>query len=262
MCRLFAALRLDIDVESRCEPVTDLSAQRRAIRPLLAPSDPADALTAYYALYHDARRTQLVLHCTPGGDADGFVAVCQTGHDLFRPLVVIRAPSDEAVGELVRWALSPGRPYFLIAPLGLVKVLERFLDMAQPTINRIYRVDAERFHPAQAIEINVLLEERRGPGGQPRWEIRSGSKVAAAAGANWRSPFCAEIYVYTEPEFQRRGWARTVLQAATASLLREGLLPLYMVEETNLSSILLAEAVGYSDTGRRHLIGEVYLRPV
>jgi hypothetical protein len=148
----------------------------------LAPSDPADALTAYYALYHDPGRTQLVLHHTPGGDADGFVAVCQTG--LFRPLVVIRAPGDEAVGELLRRALSPGRPYFLIAPLGLAKALGRFLDMAQPTINRIYRVDAGRFQPAQATEINVLLEERRGPGGQPRWEIRSGGKVAAAAGAN------------------------------------------------------------------------------
>jgi len=247
----------------------------------LVPADPEDALTAYYALYHDPRRTQLTLHRRPSSPehilspstlpginpvkgqsrrADGFVAVCQTGHDLFRPLVVIRAPDDDAVGDLLRRALSPGRPYYLIAPLDLTEALERFLDMPEPRVNRIYRVDAARFRLAHTAEINVLVQERRGPDGQPRWEIHSGDKVAAAAGANWRSPFCAEVYVYTEPEFQRRGWGRAVVQAATAGLLREGLLPLYMVEEANLPSIRLVEAAGYADTGRREIAGEVYLR--
>ena len=96
--------------------------------------------------------------------------------------------------------------------------------------------------------------------GMPRWQIQSGGKVAAAAGTNWRSPFCAEIHVYTAPEFQRRGWGRAVAKAATAALLREGLLPLYMVEESNLPSILLAGAVGYADTGRREVAGEISLR--
>jgi len=248
--------------------VTDLDIQRTAIRPLLAPSAPEDALTAYYALFHDRRRTQLTLHRPPGGDArpeqsgraDGFVAVCQTGRDLFRPLVVIRAPNDDAVGDLLRRALVPGRPYYLIAPLDLVEAVEQFLDMPEPAVNRIYRVDAVRFHMAHSAEINVLVRETRGPDGQPRWQIQSGGKVAAAAGTNWRSPFCAEVYVYTAPEFQRRGWGQAVVKAATAALLREGLLPLYMVEESNLPSILLAEAVGYADTGRREVAGEICLR--
>jgi len=240
--------------------VSDLSAQRKAIRPLLAPSDPEDALTAYYALYHDPRRTQITLRHTPSGGVDGFVAVCQTGHDLFRPLVVIRAADEDAAGELLCQALGPGRPYYLVAPLDLTRMLERFLDMPKPVVDRIYRVDPTRFQAARTAQINVLVEERLGPDGQPRWEIRSGDKVAAVAGANWRSPFCAELYVYTGSEFRRRGWGRAALQAATASLLREGLLPLYMVEETNLSSILLAEASGYADTGRREVAGEAYLR--
>jgi GNAT superfamily N-acetyltransferase len=277
--------------------VTELDAQRTAIRPLLAPSDPQDALTAYYALYHDPRRVQLVLHHTSSGEArpepwvlehctglsstvpqdqgdqglrinaargqsrgvDGFLAVCQTGHDLFRPLVVIRAPDDAAAGDLFRQTLAPGRPYYVIAPLELAQALERFLSMPKPAVNRIYRVDPARFQLAQTTKINVLLQEKRDPGGQPRWEIRSGDKVAAAAGANWRSPFCAEVYVYTRPEFQRRGWGRAVLQAATAGLLREGLLPLYTVEEANLPSIRLAEAAGYTDTGRREVAGEIHL---
>lgn len=249
--------------------MSDLDVERTTIRRLLAPSDPGDALTAYYALFHDPRRTQLTLHHTSGGDTgpdrnrrvDGFVAVCQTGHDLFRPLVVIRAPHEEAVGDLLRRGLSPGRPYYLIAPLDLSTALWPFVDMPEPTVNRVYRVDPARFSLTRAIEINVLVQERHNPNGQPRWEIQSGGKVTAAAGTNWRSPFCAEVYVYTEPEFQQRGWGRAVLRAATAGLLRDGLLPLYMVEETNRAAILLAEAAGYNDTGHRELAGQVTLRP-
>jgi predicted GNAT family acetyltransferase len=138
--------------------------------------------------------------------------------------------------------------------------LERFLDMPEPAVNRIYRVDPVRFHLVHATEINVLVQETRGPEGQPRWQVQSGGKVAAAAGTNWRSPFCAEVYVYTAPEFRQRGWGRAVVRAATTGLLREGLLPLYMVAEANLPSILLANAVGYTDTGRRETVGEAYLR--
>jgi GNAT superfamily N-acetyltransferase len=241
--------------------VTDPDAQRTAIRPLLAPSDPEDALAAYYALEHDPRRTQLTLHRARGGDVDGFVAVCQTGQDLFRPLVVIRAPNADVAGDLFRRALIPERSYYLIAPLDLAETFDRFLDMSEPTINRIYRVDPARFRLVYATGINVLVQETRGPDGQTRWEIRSGGKVAAAAGTNWRSFCCAEIYAYTEPEFRRRGWGGAVVRAASASLLREGLLPLYMVDEANLSSILLAEAAGYIDTGQREIAGEICLRP-
>lgn len=254
----------------------DLDAQRTAIRPLLAPSAPEDALTAYYALYHDPRRVQLTLHHAPGGDTcpgpvlsgveeqnrrlDGFIAVCQTGQDLFRPLVVIRAADDAAVVDLLNRALVPGRPYYMIAPIELARTLQRLLVMPEPAVHCIYRVDPARFQSTRTAEINVLLQERRDSDGLPRWEIHSRGRVAAAAGTNWRSPFCAEVYVYTEPEFRRRGWGRAVLQAATAELLLEGLLPLYRARDDNLPSILLAKAAGYADTGRREVAGEVYLR--
>ena len=238
--------------------MADLDAQRAAVRPLLASSDPEDALTAYYTLYHDPRRSQLTLHYTPGGNADGFVAVCQTGQDLFRPLGVMRAPNGDVAGDLLRRALAPGRPYYFVIPQSLSEAIELFLDMPNPTVNRIYRVDPARF--SLTSEINVLVQTTHGPDGQPRWEIRSGSKVAAVAGTNWRSPFCAEVYVHTEPEFRQRGWGRAVVRAATAHLLHEGLLPLYMADETNLSSIPLAEAAGYTDTGSREVSGEAFLR--
>ena len=72
--------------------LNDLNKKRRAIRHLLAPNDPADALTSYYALWHDPQRTQLTLHHDAEGRVDGFLTVSQTGIDLFRPLVTLHAP--------------------------------------------------------------------------------------------------------------------------------------------------------------------------
>ena len=80
--------------------------KRRAIRPLLSPSDPGDALTSYYALWHDPRRTSLVLHYDEKQRPDGFIAVCQTGADLFRPLVTFRAPDEATATTLLHTALA------------------------------------------------------------------------------------------------------------------------------------------------------------
>ena len=71
--------------------------QRRSITHLLSPTSPEDALTAYYALYH--KRTQLFTHGQ--GVVVGFLAVCQTAHDLFTPLVVMRSASDGVLAALL-----------------------------------------------------------------------------------------------------------------------------------------------------------------
>ncbi|MFZ5917697.1 MAG: GNAT family N-acetyltransferase [Chloroflexota bacterium] len=240
--------------------MNNLSAQRDAIASLLAPSAPEDAQAAYYALYHDPRRTELTLYRTPDDRATGFIAVCQTGQDLFRPLVVMRAPDAHAATDLLLRALIPGRPYFFLAPANLVAGVQDVLEMSSPSVQRILLVDPSRFALLQTVRINVLVQENHGPEGQPRWEIRSGGQPAAVAGTNWRSPFCAEVFVFTAPEFQGRGWGQAVVRAATLGLLHEGLLPLYIVDEDNLPSIQLAEAVGYRDSGHRMVAAEVRVR--
>ncbi len=227
-----------------------LTKQRRAIRSLLSPTDPADALTTYYALYHDARRTRLTLHRTDKGEVDGFLAECVTGFDLFRPLVVMRAHSEDALRWLLEQSLRAGRAYYFVAPPSLASALERHLDIWQPTTTHIYRLYTPHFVPV----INVLVVQNTGHNHLSRFEIRAGDKAMAVAGLNWRSPRFAEVYVYTEPEARRRGWARSVLSACTAALLQEGLTPLYMVEEGNTASIHLAESLGYRDTGARQFI--------
>jgi RimJ/RimL family protein N-acetyltransferase len=199
-------------------------------------------MAAYYALYYDERRVQLTVHALPGGQVDGFAAVCQTGYDLFVPLVVLRAPPG-AVDELLRQALAPGRPYTVVAPLDALSGIERAMVLDRSQVNRIYRFESAPSRP----EINVMVQ----PGETPfRFEIRSREgQVVSAAGINWRTERLAEMYVYTEPEYQRRGWAMAVGAACVRALLEEGLVPIYVAAQTNRASRHVALALGFRETG-------------
>jgi RimJ/RimL family protein N-acetyltransferase len=196
---------------------------------------------------------QLTLHEGPGGRADGFCAVCQTGYDLFVPLVMMRAPAG-AVDELLRQALLPGRPYRVIAPLSLCRSIERAMALDQLHINRIHRFESAPARP----EINVMVQPGEGPF---RFDIRSrDGRVAAAAGINWQSDRLAEMYVYTEPEYQRRGWAKAVGAACVRALLEQGLVPIYVAAEENKASLKVALALGFRETGAREVECQGQLR--
>ncbi|MBN1579081.1 MAG: GNAT family N-acetyltransferase [Anaerolineae bacterium] len=217
--------------------------QRQLIRPLLAPTDPQDALPAYYALWHDARRTRLTVHMTPTGRADAFVAVCQTGQDLFVPLVIVRAWQQTA-DHVLRQALSPKRPYRVIGLPSMQEAIQETMLLERWQINHVYTLDPSTFRQV----VNAMVQ----PGKDPfRFEIRSGSKVAAAAGINWRSDKMAELYVYVESESQHRGWGRAVAVSSVSALLKAGLLPIYTVAESNEFSKRLAHTLGFHDSGAR-----------
>lgn len=220
-----------------------IGAQRERIRSLLAPTDPADAMTAYYALTHDPRRTRLSLHRTLAGTVDGFCAVCQTGRDLFVPLVVMRAEEDD-VGLLLRQALQPGRPYTIVTLDKYRRAMERVVAVEHQQTNWVYVLRPDAYRPV----VNVIVQQ-----GEIafRYEIRVRDQVAAAAGVNWRSGRLADVYVYTDPAFQGRGWGRAVGAACIKDLLAERLLPLYTVSEHNDVSQRLADALGFRDSGVR-----------
>jgi GNAT superfamily N-acetyltransferase len=235
--------------------LNELNEKRRAIRPLLSPTAPADALTSYYALWHDPRRTQLTLHHDARDRVDGFVAVCQTGADLFRPLVTLRAPDEPVAGYLLQEALTPNRPYQVIVPVMLAAAVREHMDISSSTLNRIYLLDPARFQPI----INVLVQRVAGADGSPRFQIESQGQVAAMSGTNWRSPTFAEVFVYVHPSGRGRGWGKSVVSACTNALLEERVRPLYVVEEGNEASIRIAEDLGYVDTGLRTFVGEGHL---
>jgi hypothetical protein len=236
--------------------VSELYDKRRAVRPLLDPHNPADALASYYALWHDPKRTQLTVSGDAQGNADAFVAVCQTGADLFRPLVTLRAPDSAVVGRLLREALVPNRPYQVLVPVTLASAVREHLDVQQSRLLNIYRLDAARFRPI----VNVLVQRVIGADGTPRFQIESQGEVVAISGTNWRSPTFAEVFVYVDPKGRHRGWGKSVASACTASLLEARIRPLYLVENENHSSARIAEALGYVDTGLREFAAEGYLK--
>lgn len=213
----------------------------------LSLSDPSDALAAYYALYHDPGRTQLWLHHDANERIDGFATVSQTGFSLFQPTVVLRARDTGGAVGLLREALHPGRPYYVVTTPMLGPAIAAVVHLERDELNRVYRFDPRRYQP----EINVLVQPARAPDGSPRFVIRSRGETASEAGVNWRSPHYAELFVHTQPWAQGRGWGKAVVAACANTLIQAGVQPLYMVTEGNAASIRLAESVGFVDTGAR-----------
>jgi RimJ/RimL family protein N-acetyltransferase len=216
---------------------------RRFIAHLLSPTAPEDALTAYYALYHN--RTQLFTH---GQEvADGFLAICQTAHDLFTPLVVMRADSDDVLSTLLSSHLDEGREYLFAVKEHRASVLKRCLITWDEHYNLIYTVDEASFRPDSRHPVEKVIREDR----FPCFEIRDGENVIATAGTNWRSPYFAEVGVWTQEDCRGQGLAKAVVSACTSELLEEGIKPLYIVAEGNVASIRVCEALGYRFSGYR-----------
>ncbi|MDH7475391.1 MAG: GNAT family N-acetyltransferase [Anaerolineae bacterium] len=211
---------------------------------LIDPTAPEDALTNYYAFQHP--RTTLRTF-SRGGGIEGFLAICQTGQDLFAPLVVMRAFADDVLEALMREHLDPRREYLFNVREDMIAVLRRHLDIWDEAISRIYTVDQMSFRPV----VNVLVQPGFTVNGHPRFEIRSGGEVSAVAAVNWQSDRFAEIGVNTVPAQRGRGWGKAVVSACTAVVLSAGLTPLYVVAEDNQPSIHIAETLGYRFTGKR-----------
>jgi hypothetical protein len=227
-------------------------------RELLNEFDAADALASYYTLHHDSKRTALFMHRDAKNKLDGYLVRCQTGFDLFRPLVTLRLRGGEsALPDLLDEALAPGRPYLAVIPANYAEKLKPYATLTDASLNIVLRLDPARFQP----EMNVLVNRRTDAEGNPRAEIKHGDRVIAAAGVNWRSPVFAEIFVNVTGDEQGRGYGRTVVGALVAELLHTSITPLYAVAESNAASLELAEAVGFVDTGAREIMAQAVRSP-
>ncbi len=224
-------------------------------RQLLNISSPADAPTAYYALFHDAARSALYTTEDAQGHTTGFLCVCQTGVDLFRPLMTLRCLDEASAAMLLARALTPQRPYILFARMNQLPLLSAHLDVDNLCALRIYRLNPRHFHPP----VNTLVQTTHTPDGAPRWII-TGAQGRAVAGLNWRSPAFAEIYVQVDEAVRGRGWGMSVVAAATQDVLTEGRVPLYLVAESNAASVRLAEGLGYTDTGAQQVLADIVLQ--
>lgn len=226
---------------------------RTQVRQLLDDSSPADAPTAYYALFHNPARAALYTCATAEGEVSGFVGVFQTGIDLFRPLVTLQCANAECASDLLARALTPERPYIFFAKMNQLPLVGDLFQFDDHRTLHIYRLDPRRFMP----EINILVQHKTAHDGLPRAVIESDGVAQAVAGVNWQSPGFAELYVQTDPDAQGRGWGTSVASAVTQAVLEQGRIPLYLVEGTNDASRALAERLGYVDTGARQVVADV-----
>lgn len=229
----------------------DIGALRAAIKPLLS-DRPADAVAAYFALEHDPRRTKIFVQGDAHRRAVAFVAVCQTGLDLFRPLVVMRSDDPVALQAALREALAPHRQYLFNAPPALKPDVEQVVSLNGDSLNAIYTLDAADFKPV----VNILVQTSRTPDGLLRASVRArdGSN-AAEAGTSWQSSKYAEVFVQVVEGARGRGLGKSVVSAVSASVLEARRTPLYVAGVNNAASRRLAERLGYHDTGSFELSG-------
>jgi hypothetical protein len=226
------------------------SGERDFLRTLLEARRPGDAMVSYYALEYSASKTKIWVHHSPEGRRDGFLIRAQTGQDLFRPWVSLRAPGSAAAAELLQAAFPSPAPVIFSMPESLGLWVLPHLTVDPPTRLLLYRLNPARLEPV----VNILVTRATSPDGLPRYEIRSGENLLAAAGVNWQSSAWAEIFVQTDPAVRERGFGKSVCAALCRDLLARKKDILFAVEEDNLPSVRLAQGLGFEDTGEREIL--------
>jgi RimJ/RimL family protein N-acetyltransferase len=234
-----------------------LATQRALVEQLLTPA-PSDAVSWHFALEHDTQRTRLHVLIDSSGRPSAFVAICQTGLDLFRPFVVMRGRDESALREALRTALTPGRSYLFSALPSDRPALTALCDLESEQVNAIYTLRAADFQPV----VNVLVQTSRTPDGMLRAVIRArDGATVAEAGTSWISARYAEVFVRVVEAARGRGLGKSVVSAVCAQLLESGRTPLYIVSPDNQPSVGLAVRLGFRETGAHELSGVLRLKP-
>jgi hypothetical protein len=221
--------------------------ERRQLAELLAPGSAADAMAAYYAIDHSADRVILYTYGPENGLPRAFLVMARTGLDLFRPLVVPFAGQAESLGALLRAALKPNRPVLLDLPIGQKSWAQEIVDLKEVKDAELMRLDFSMFVP----QINVLVVDSITPDGWPRFEIRSGEVLQAAAGLNWRGDHFAEVYIEADPVAVKRGFHMAVLSMMANHLLADSKIALYRAADDDLEVRAEAMKMGFRATGIR-----------
>jgi hypothetical protein len=232
--------------------------ERGKLVPLLNLHSPADATAAYYALDHPELRVELFVEVAGNGSPRGFLALAQTGYDLFRRLAVPFAAHPLGLVRLVQEALRPGQPVLLLLPLEQQGWVEGLLELSEQRVLDVFRLHTSHFQPV----LNVMVVAAEAPDGGSRFEIRAASGAYASAGTNWRGPHYAEVYVESDDEGRSRGFSRSVLAAIAGQLLSERRIALYRIDEMDTAGQEEASEVGFRRSGERSLLAQAVLRAV
>ncbi len=237
----------------------DNNQRRRAIQHLLSDA-PADAAASYYAFHHPDGKSSVLPYPAEAELAKGFVTFARTGLDLFRPLVTMRLPITdlETSAAIIYNAMPPETAVIIQAPANYLPLLQALFEVQTLHRLHLYRFVRGRFEPV----INVLVTQRTGPNGLPRFVVRSqqDGRVIAAAGINWQSSDYASLSVNTDAAHRGRGLGLSVLSSIVGYVLDNGRLPLYEVSTSNTASQNLAKQTHFVDTGADKVLLQATLR--
>ena len=208
--------------------MSDLAANRRAIRHLLDERSPVDAAAGYYAFYHPDAQTQLLPYPAGADRAQGYVALSRTGLDLFRPLLTLRLPIQDMVAStnVIYQTMAAGTAVILLGPVAYLPLLQALFEI----------------HSEEHLDVRE-------------------QEVVASSGINWQTPHFAEISVNTVAGHQRQGWGTSVAAAMVHYLLENGRTPLYAVAQPNTASQQLARSIGFTSGGVSKVMLQAVLKP-
>ena len=214
----------------------------------------ADAMPAYYALEHPCERTELFGYYPSPDTPSGFLAIAQTGFDLFRPIAVPFVANEEAMRNLLAQGLLSNRSYLVYLPVDQQEFIRNKIPYQPLQISNLLRLDPRAFTPI----MNVMIMKTEAASGSPRFEIRSTVQGYAAAGINWMSSTAAEMYVEADDAGRRRGFTKSVLAALIEHLLVQKKTVLFRVADDDYDAFEDAFDLGFKPTGVRTLLAEVH----
>lgn len=231
--------------------------ERGTLARLLDLNSPADALPTYYALDHPCEKTLLYLYASDRAAPEGFLAIAQTGMDIFRPIIVPFLSSGAALREMLSYVLTDRRPYLLLLPDERLPALEAHFDLQVLERETLYRLEESLFKPVQ----NVLVVEDVSPDGQPRYLLQSRRNPGIAAGVNWKSGRASEIYLTgLERGEVSEAALRSVASALVQRLLAERRMILIRMPQNATTVRTALEGLGFVSTHQRLALCEVQLR--
>lgn len=228
---------------------------RQSLAGLLDAESASDAAPLYFALHHPPERTRLLGYGPDPGRPTGFLAVAQTGLDLFRPLLIPFVNGPEAFQALMEAALAPGLVGMLRIPAEQLPWIDGEFEIGETEVSQVLRMDPSAYEPI----LNVLVSESRSPDGAARYEARGADGTHAAAGMNWYGNPFAEIYLDADERSRSRKMSLSVLSAMVGRLLGERRIPLYLIRELDVAARTEALTLGFRPTGRRIVMTEIAL---
>lgn len=180
------------------------------------------------------------------------------------PVLALSTPTGGIVSarqdllERVRSGLGPTAADRPLGPAEFTRlhhVARLAIPYAYSLSGHVLYTDTENFKPRASRAVRLERNDPRGTDLRRRfdgeifvvWSIRG--EIASWSAIKLKSNDVWEIAVVTEPAYRGQGLAREVVSAATAHILEQGRLALYVHDRTNLASAKVCRSLGYVEYG-------------